>query len=84
MSEIETVLVSFDSVSCIWKAIVESCSLGWAEAWQAVGSIDLKLYSCQQVQNQKLDLLTLFLESLGSMLRCSLGCERVEPWPEYR
>jgi hypothetical protein len=32
------------SVSCIEKATVPLCSIGWAELWHGVGSIDLKLW----------------------------------------
>lgn len=38
-----TVDGSLSSLSCIVKAIVDSCSWGCADAWQWVGSIDLKL-----------------------------------------
>ena len=40
ISETVTVFSSSDWVSRIEKAIVESCSRGWADWWQGVGSID--------------------------------------------
>lgn len=42
-SETDTMLSFSSSVSCIEKAMFESCSIGWADAWHGDGSIDLKL-----------------------------------------
>lgn len=43
ISATETVDGSSASLSCIEKAMDPLCSIGWAELWQGVGSIDLKL-----------------------------------------
>ena len=43
ISEMEVVEASEEGVSWMEKAIVESCFMGWAEAWLGVGSIESKL-----------------------------------------
>lgn len=48
ISETETMDGSSASLSCIEKAMVPLCSMGWAELWQGEGSIDLNLIVVSQ------------------------------------
>jgi hypothetical protein len=62
-----TVAVLGDSLSLsrMEKAIVEACSCGCAEAWQGVGSMDLKL-------RRKSAVVCAFLDSAPTLFQDSL------------